>query len=104
MKTLKHVRIISSSIILASTLLLSGCATTQVYTPQYIPEPVEPPKFVEYNVQLVTIDDTEYFLLDKENMNKLALNWLDYKRFAETNYDILKDLHKKYINKIKNDK
>lgn len=74
------------------------------YIHRNIPEPVEPPKFVEYNVQLVTIDDTEYFLLDKENMNKLALNWLDYKRFAETNYDILKDLHKKYINKIKNDK
>lgn len=104
MKTLKHVRNISSSIILASTLLLSGCATTQVYTPSYVPEPVEPPKFVEYNVQLVTIDDTEYFLLDKENMNKLALNWLDYKRFAETNYDILKNLHNNYINKIKNDK
>jgi len=85
-----------------------------------IPEPVEPkvifkheyikvpfprtqdkPLFIEYQMNMINLNGTDYYFMTIPNGSILNSNWIVYKSWAETNYKTLKDLEKVNVNSLK---
>lgn len=81
---------------------LVGCTKTEyIYKYPDIPSPIEKPDFIDYNVSLMEINDTEYYVLTPEDAKKMGENWIRYKAYAESNFLLLQEIRKgKYDKRI----
>lgn len=80
-------------LILISCLVITGCSAVKVeFVYPSIPELQEPPKVEDYNLQLIRINNTEYYALTEEDARILSENWILFRKWSETNFELLKTL------------
>lgn len=79
-----------------------ACSTRTEFVYPEIPELQEPPVVKDYELKQIKINKTKYFALTEENAKILSENWIHYKKWSETNYELLKSL--KSMNKDKTNK
>ena len=53
----------------------------------------------EYKLNLIEINSNKFYSLTVEDARKLSENWIKYKMWAETNYELLKHI-KEDIEKV----
>lgn len=73
-----------------------GCASvkTEFIYPK-IPDIKEPPITQDYNLTVIKINNVEYYSLGSEDAKILSENWIKFKSWAETNYELLKIIKNK---------
>ncbi|EAI0948211.1 hypothetical protein E1I37_09780 [Campylobacter coli] len=73
-----------------------GCASvkTEFIYPK-IPDIKEPPITQDYNLTVIKINNVEYYSLSSEDAKILSENWIKFKSWAETNYELLKIIKNK---------
>lgn len=77
-------------------ILLTGCNNVQPvvtkvqYRDKQCPVPKQKPDFTKYEVLILKINDKEFYALQKSEAIKLITNWISYKSWAETNYNLMK--------------
>lgn len=86
------------SLLLVSSLF-TGCGPKEipirtVYVEKECPTPKTKPIFTEYNVLILEIDGEEYYAFPKVDAIKLATNWISYREWAESNYNLIKKSNK----------
>lgn len=96
---MKFLKLFALSIFL---IFLVGCTKTEyIYKYPELPKPIEKPVYVDYNVSLMEINDTEYYVLTPEDARKMGENWIRYKAFAESNFLLLQEIRKgKYDKRV----
>lgn len=83
------------------TLFFFGCTKTEyIYKYPQLPKPIEKPIYVDYNVSLIEINDTEYYVLTPEDAKKMGENWIRYKAYAEHNFLLLQEIRKGKYDKV----
>ena len=77
-------------------LFFTGCASvkTEFIYPE-IPDILEPPATQDYNLSVIKINNIEYYSLSPEDAKNLSENWIRFKSWAETNYELLKIIKNK---------
>ena len=77
-------------------LFFTGCASvkTEFIYPE-IPDILEPPATQDYNLSVIKINNIEYYSLSPEDAKILSENWIRFKSWAETNYELLKIIKNK---------
>lgn len=73
-----------------------GCTAvrTEFVYPE-IPDIKEPPITQDYNLTVIKINNIEYYSLSPEDAKILSENWIKFKSWAETNYELLKIIKNK---------
>lgn len=91
LKNLKHIMIL-----LLISVFFTACVSTQpvitkvVYRDKQCPAPKPKPNFTKYEVLMLKINGKEFYALQKSEAIKLITNWISYKSWAETNYNLMK--------------
>nr|DAR72497.1 MAG TPA: TRAF PROTEIN, TRAO PROTEIN, TRAN ADHESION, BACTERIAL SECRETION.5A [Caudoviricetes sp.] len=81
-------------ILILFSILIAGCSFNSPELKQIeLPKPYEKPIPQEYNVQIIEFDSQKFYCLSPQNARILSLNWLEYKSWAESNYDLLNFLN-----------
>lgn len=77
-------------------LIFIGCTTVRTeYIYPEMPDIKEPPETRDYNLSIIKINNTEYYSLSPEDAKILSENWVKFKSWAETNYELLKVIKNK---------
>jgi len=94
-------------VILLVTLVFnfSGCSifwcpepeiiTKYKYINKPIPKIQNKPKAEKYKVIGVKLNNKEYYCTDRINASILSNNWIEYREWSESNYNLLKSLEGK---------
>ncbi|MGI7717383.1 hypothetical protein ACNGMK_09070 [Campylobacter coli] len=76
--------------------IFMGCTTVRTeFIYSKIPDVKEPPTTQDYNLTVIKINNIEYYSLSPEDAKILSENWIKFKSWAETNYELLKIIKNK---------
>lgn len=77
-------------------LIFVGCAPAKIeFVYPEIPDISEPPLTQDYNLSVIKINNIEYYSLSPDDAKILSENWIRFKSWAETNYELLKIIKNK---------
>lgn len=92
---------LSLSLLLASSLLFSGCCGTfckpeVIYETKYIKQKVPPlpqqPHFEPYDIEILVFNNRELYAIDPVNAAIMGANWESYKAYSKKLESILINL------------
>lgn len=82
------------------SFLLIGCGAPKTeFIHAKLPDIPKKPEMSEYKLNLIEINSNKFYSLTVEDARKLSENWIKYKMWAETNYELLKHI-KEDIEKV----
>lgn len=86
-------------LIILIALSFSGCSEKiqKVYVKPEIPKPFQRPQGKDFEVFLLKMDGKIFYSLSEKDAEILSENWIYYKNWAESNYNLLLSLRNEYL-------
>ena len=88
-----------SLLLILIALSFTGCSEKiqKVYVKPEIPKPFQRPQGKDFEVFLLKMDNKIFYSLSEKDAEILSENWVYYKNWAESNYNLLLSLRNEYL-------
>lgn len=74
-------------------LFFAGCTSVKTeFVQSQIPDIHPQPQYIPYELKLIEINNKKFYSLTEKDAKNLSENWINYKAWAEYNFEVLKSI------------